>query len=184
VTAKELPHSIETERLVLRRPQIGDAEAVFLNYANDVEVTKYMSWPRHESIEVTEQVVEFWINQWNKSSSGAFLITDRTTGRILGSTGFDRLNAFVVSTGYILAREEWGKGYATEALEGIVSLAQDDDVQRLFAYCHHEHDKSAHVMEKCGFKYEGRLRNYMEFPNLSPGEATDVLLYAWIPEED
>ena len=172
---------IETDRLILRRPRIGDAQAIYERYANDADVTKYMSWPRHDSIEVTEQVVKLWVKQWQGSSGGAFLITDRSSNEVLGSTGFHLMNPHVASTGYVLAKSEWGKGYATEALEGIVNLAKNYGLQRLFADCHYEHSKSARVMEKCGFEYEGRLRNYIEFPNLSPGEVTDVLLYAWIP---
>jgi ribosomal-protein-alanine N-acetyltransferase len=178
----KLPSRIETERLVLRRPQSSDASEVYSRYASDAEVAKYMSWPRHPTLEVTQQVVDLWVKQWEGISGGAFLITEPSSGEILGSTGFDLSNRFVASTGYVLARDCWGKGYATEALGAIVSLATDCGVQRLYAYCHYEHERSARVMEKRGFQLEGRLRNYMEFPNLSPGEVTDVLLYAWTPE--
>ena len=176
-----IPETIETERLILRRPRIGDAREVFDRYAKDPDVTKYMSWPTHRSIEVTERVVEFWVEQWQGPKGGAYLITDRTTNKILGSTGFDLMKPYVASTGYVLAKNEWGKGYATEALAAIVEVARSDGTQRLFAYCHYEHQNSAHVLEKCDFEFEGRLRNYMEFPNLLPGEVSDVLLYAWVP---
>jgi ribosomal-protein-alanine N-acetyltransferase len=178
-----IPEQLETERLILRRPQPGDAEEIFDQYASKKEVVKYMSWPRHESLEITEQVVVLWLKQWSSGTGGAFLITESSTGKIIGSTGFDMVNPNTASTGYILAKDEWGKGYATEALSGIVRLAQEIGTQRLYAYCHHAHRNSARVMEKCGFEFEGRLRNYMEFPNLSPGTTTDVMLYAWIPNE-
>jgi ribosomal-protein-alanine N-acetyltransferase len=177
----EIPKTLETERLILRRPRIGDARCVFEGWANDSDVAKYMSWPRHESLETTEHVIESWVKGWEEPNGGAFIITERRSGSILGSTGFDLANPMVASTGYAFARNEWGKGYATEALRAIVVLAESCGVQRLFAYCHYEHRNSARVMEKCDFEFEGRLRNYMEFPNLTPGEVTDVLLYAWTP---
>jgi ribosomal-protein-alanine N-acetyltransferase len=180
---RTLPKQLETERLILRRPRRGDAAEIFDQYASKNDVVKYMSWPRHESLEITEQVVIFWLKQWSREAGGAFLITESSTGKIIGSTGFDIENPTTASTGYILAKDEWGKGYATEALSRIVRLAQDLGTQRLYAYCHHAHQDSARVMEKCGFDFEGKLRNYMEFPNLSPGTTTDVLLYAWIPNE-
>jgi len=180
---QNFPEQILTDRLVLRRPQPGDAEEIFSQYANDAEVTKYMSWPRHNSVKVTEEVVEFWIEQWKGSSGGAYLIADKSTDEILGSTGFELINNHTGSTGYVLARDQWGKGYATEASMSMVSLARDLGIKRFYAYCHHEHVKSARVLEKCGFEFEGRLRNYLEFPNLSPGEVSDVLMYGWIPFE-
>jgi ribosomal-protein-alanine N-acetyltransferase len=178
----EIPETLETERLILRRPRIGDTRYVFERWASDFDVATYMSWPRHDSLETTEQVVESWIQQWQGANGGAFIITDRKSESILGSTGFEIVHPLVASTGYALAKSEWGKGYATEALTAIVTLAENCGVKRLFAYCHHEHRNSARVMEKCDFKFEGKLRNYMEFPNLSPGEVTDVLLYAWTPD--
>lgn len=177
-----VPEQVETERLILRKPQRGDAKEVFDEYASCEETVKYMSWPRHTTIETTDEVITFWLDQWDRETGGAFLITEKHTGKIIGSTGFDLENPFVASTGYILSKDKWGRGYATEALKGIVDIAKNNETQRLFAYCHHAHRASAHVMEKCGFQFEGKLRNYMEFPNLTPGKATDVLLYAWIPE--
>lgn len=45
---------IATERLTLRRFEIEDAENMFYNWANDPEVTKYLTWPAHESVDTTE----------------------------------------------------------------------------------------------------------------------------------
>ncbi len=45
------PERIETERLVLRRPTLGDAQAVFTRYASDPAATRYMSFPTHRSVE-------------------------------------------------------------------------------------------------------------------------------------
>jgi RimJ/RimL family protein N-acetyltransferase len=69
----------------------------------------------------------------------------------------------------------------TESLRAIVDVARSAQFQRLYAYCHYQHRNSAHVMEKCGFENEGLMRNYIEFPNLAPGSACDVTLYAWTP---
>lgn len=178
----ELPTTIETERLLLRHPKPSDAREVFENYANDIEAVKYMSWHRHTKPGHSEQFVEFCIAQWEQGNGGAYMITDRESGSVIGSTGLELETRFRATTGYILSRHYWGRGLATEALQAIVGLTSSKDVQRLYAYCHHEHLRSASVMEKCGFQFEGRLRNHMEFPNLSPGVATDVILFSWIPK--
>jgi ribosomal-protein-alanine N-acetyltransferase len=83
-------------------------------------------------------------------------------------------------TGYILAKDSWRKGYATEALTAIIGVARATGVRRLYALCHIEHRPSWGLLEKCGFSREGILKSYMEFPNLSPGELSDVFCYALI----
>ena len=50
--------TIETPRLILRRAKMEDAEAMFRNWANDTEVTRYLTWPPHESIEVTQSLLQ------------------------------------------------------------------------------------------------------------------------------
>ena len=81
------------------------------------------------------------------------------------------------ATGYVLAKDAWGQGYATEALERDGRRWPGTrGVRRLYAMCHHAHRASAHVLEKCGFTLEGVLRRYAEFPNLDPVEPHDVPL--------
>ena len=81
-------------------------------------------------------------------------------------------------TGYVLAKDAWGRGYATEALSAMVGVAKNSGLRRLYALCHHEHRASARVLEKCDFAREGVLRAYVEFPNLIPVEPQDVACYA------
>ena len=51
---------IETERLILRKFTIEDAEDMFKNWASDNEVTKYLTWPAHSSLEVSKEVISMW----------------------------------------------------------------------------------------------------------------------------
>lgn len=167
---------IETARLVLRPPVAGDAEAMFA-YASDPEVTRFMSWPRHRGLADTGAFLEFSANAWRRWPAGPYVILSRGDDRLLGCTGlaFDSLK--VASTGYVLAREAWGRGYATEALWAMVALAPGVGLERLYALCHVDHHASAHVLEKCGFAQEGRISGRVVFPNLAPGLAADVFSY-------
>jgi RimJ/RimL family protein N-acetyltransferase len=81
-------------------------------------------------------------------------------------------------TGYVLAKEAWGKGFATEALTAIVEVATRIGVSRLFAVCHAEHLPSRRVLEKCGFVLDDMSKSAVEFPNLSPGVQQEALYYA------
>lgn len=55
---------IETERLILRRFEPSDAPAVFANWASDDEVTKFLTWPTHTDMSVTDGILEQWAAQY------------------------------------------------------------------------------------------------------------------------
>ena len=57
---------LETERLILRRFCLEDAAAMYHNWASDDEVTKYLMWPTHSSIEVSQYVTDDWVNSYSK----------------------------------------------------------------------------------------------------------------------
>jgi RimJ/RimL family protein N-acetyltransferase len=172
--------TIRTKRLLLRKPRPDDAEAIFARYASDADVTKYVGWPRHASIDQTRGFLAFSDSQWDEWPAGPYLIVSPSTGELLGSTGLVFETATRAQTGYVLAADAWGFGFATEALIAMCDLARSVGVVRLYALCHADHRPSARVMEKGGMTFEGRLRRYAEFPNLAPGQPQDVLCYAAI----
>jgi ribosomal-protein-alanine N-acetyltransferase len=57
---------LETERLILRKFTKNDAKVMFNNWANDDEVTKYLTWPTHNAINVTLSVLEQWLQSYEK----------------------------------------------------------------------------------------------------------------------
>ena len=169
---------IETARLVLRKPNAGDAEAVFSRYSSDPEVTRFLGWPRHLAVDDTRAFLAFSDAEWETWPVGPYLIESREGGQLLGGTGIAFETPFRAATGYVPASDAWGAGYATEALAVIVAAAGEVGLRRLYALCHPDHQPSWRVLEKCGFVREGLLRRYSEFPNLRPGEPGDVLCYA------
>jgi RimJ/RimL family protein N-acetyltransferase len=171
------PSRIETERLLLRRPERRDASAIFERYASDPEVTRFLGWPRHRAIADTRAFLAFSDDEWQRWPAGPYLIESRADGTLVGGSGlgFETPNRAV--TGYVLAKDAWGRGYATEALRAMVDLAPQVGVQRLYALCHPDHRASSHVLEKGGFTREAILQKHTEFPNLDPGQPGDVLCY-------
>jgi RimJ/RimL family protein N-acetyltransferase len=154
-----------------------DARAIFERYAADPDVTRYLSWPCHASVEDTKAFVKFSDAEWARWPVGPLLIFARDTGRLLGGSGLMMETPACAATGYVLAKDAWGRGYATEALGAMVDLAAELRVARLYALCHTEHQASRHVLEKCDFTCEGVLPRHFVFPNLSP-EPLDVFSYA------
>lgn len=183
MAAARAPERIETARLVLRRPWASDCEAIFSRYSSDPEVTRFLGWPMHRSLDQTRAFLRFSEAEWQRWPAGPFLIEARPGstllgGTLIGGTGLAFETPFRASTGYVLARDAWGAGYASEALRAMVALAADLRVRRLYALCHPDHPASRRVLERCDFAREGVLRRHTEFPNLQPGEPADVLCYA------
>jgi ribosomal-protein-alanine N-acetyltransferase len=174
------PETIETARLLLHRPRAHDLDEVLSRYASDPEVTRFVGWPRHKSIADTEAFFEFSEAAWNQWPAGPFLVRSRADGSLLGSTGLAFDSGHEASTGYVFAKDEWRKGFASESLRTMVDLARSLGIKRLYAICHIEHQSSVRVLEKCGFHCEGVLPKHIRFPNLPEPAASDVFCYAAI----
>jgi ribosomal-protein-alanine N-acetyltransferase len=171
------PKRVETNRLVLRKPSMADAEAIFARYAADVEVTRYVGWPRHQSVEETRAFLCFSDSEWRRWPAGPYLIESRLDQQLLGGTGFGFESRSVAMIGYVLARDSWGRGYATEALMAIIDIARELKILQLYALCHPDNTASIRVLEKCDFLLEQRLEQFLQFPNLTPNNREDCLRY-------
>lgn len=172
------PTCIETARLRLTPPGPDDAEAIFNRYASDPEVTRYLGWPRHRCVADTQAFLAFAARQWAQDGVGPYLVRSRGDRRLLGSTGLALEPGPQAMTGYVLARDAWGRGYATEALRAMVDVAEGLGVPRVFALCHPEHRASWRVLEKCGFLRDAAWATPFEFPNLEPRGPVPVVCYA------
>lgn len=176
------PRQLETSRLVLQQPQATDAASIYERYASYADVTRFVSWPRHQSIADTQAFLAFSASEWERWPAGPYLIRSRGDGRLLGSTGLGFETPERAMTGYVLATDAWGRGYATEALRAVMEVARQTGVAHLFALCHPEHRASWRVLEKCGFVRDTTWSQQTEFPNLAPGVLQDVLRYGIVLE--
>jgi ribosomal-protein-alanine N-acetyltransferase len=169
---------ILTPRLLLRPPDATDAALIFRRYAGDSEVTRFVGWPQHASIHDTAAFLEFCASEWTRWPVGPLLIESRSDGSLLGSTGLAFETPTQASTGYVLARDAWGFGYASEALTAMVALAKTLAMTRLYALCHPSHSASIRVLERGGFLREGLLNKQLIFPNLC-NSPQNVASYAY-----
>jgi len=151
---------------------------IFERYAADLEVTRFLGWPRHTRISDTEVFLELSAGEWSRWPAGPLLIESRSDSTLLGSTGLAFETPTRASAGYVLARDAWGFGYASEALAAVVDLAQALAVARLYALCHPSHSASIRVLERGGFSREGFLTTKQVFPNLGDQAPQDVACYA------
>ena len=107
------PETITTERLLLRRPVAADAAAMQHSYAGDAEVTKLLGWPRHLTVDDTVAFISWSDEAWSvgpaSPTSSPIGKKHHRVHRARRRDGAPR------GTGYVLARDAWGHGYATEA---------------------------------------------------------------------
>ena len=171
------PESFETRRLRLRKPILEDAEAIFRQYAQDPEVTKYLTWHPNRSIDETREFLRLCIAAWEQGRSFQWAIVEKKTDRLIGMVGF-RVDGHKWELGYVLARKSWGRGYMTEAVKALVAWAlKRPEVYRIWAVCDIENPASARVMEKAGMYREGTLRRWSVHPNIDD-EPRDSYCYA------
>lgn len=171
------PNQMQTERLILRKPRRGDAPAIFSAYAQDAEVTRYMTWRPHKNVEGTYRIVELMQKLWEEGKDYSYVITLKNADVAIGMIALHP-EGFRAAIGYVLARPYWSKGYITEAAQVVTDwLLAQPDIYRVFATCDLENPASARVMEKVGMQREGILRRYIIHPNVSP-EPRDSYMYA------
>ena len=85
---------------------------------------------------------------------GEFSVTDLKTNEFLGRAGFAELKNGEIEVGYLLLKEHWGKGLATEALSALLDWAGKAlSVPRILAYAPINHHASIGVMKKAGMRY-------------------------------
>ncbi len=154
---------LETERLVLRRFVIEDAEAMFENWASDPEVTKYLTWPAHTSTEVSRAVLEDWISSYPRENYYQWAIVLKENGsEPIGSISAVYLNDDIsmVHIGYCLGRTGWHRGIMSEALKAVMAFFFDRvGANRIESRHDPRNPHSGMVMKKCGMKYEGTMRS-------------------------
>ena len=173
---------LETERLILRQFTRTDAAAMFRNWANDERVTRYLTWPAHSDVSVSEEIVSMWENSYADPASYQWAIELKELGEPIGSISVTRFVESVDSfeIGYCIGFDWWHKGITSEALRAVIAFLFDEvGAGRVEALHDTENANSGAVMRKCGMRYEGTLR---KAARCNRG-IVDVCLYSILREE-
>lgn len=151
---------LETSRLILRRAQMEDAEPMFHNWANDKEVTKYLTWPPHSNIEVTQKLLASWVESYEKEDYYQWMIVLKEIHEPIGSIMVSTVGrAQSAHVGYCIGKKWWHQGIMSETLQAVMDfLFNEVGYHRVEAMHDSNNPNSGKVMAKCGMKYEGTLR--------------------------
>ena len=153
---------LETERLILRRFERRDADALF-RILSDEEVNRFLPWFPHKSREETSEFLENSVfADYRKEIAYRYALVPRGEDKAIGYLsllGIDEKER-CGDIGYGLLREYWGEGLMTEAVGALIARLKADG----FRYATATHDvlnpASGRVMQKCGMRY---VRTYPEF---------------------
>jgi RimJ/RimL family protein N-acetyltransferase len=148
---------LETERLVLRKPQLEDA-ADLLEYVADPDVMRWIGGETGD-LAATVATIERWLQRWEENDIGTFSVV--RDGTVVGRVGFliwdadcwdissyARALEPVTELGWTIARRHWGNGYATEAARALRPWAYEQGVESLISLINPANVRSIRVAEK------------------------------------
>jgi ribosomal-protein-alanine N-acetyltransferase len=145
---------LETDRLVLRPFDAGDAADVFA-YASDLEFGRYLGYPIPTSLADVEQFIAR--AQAGELGENLWAIMLKPLPTVIGAVQLDAEDSITMSAHYEIARRLWGQGLATEAARAALAWARENrpEVERIVADVHPENVGSRRVLEKLGLQAVG-----------------------------
>ncbi|MBR1862590.1 MAG: GNAT family N-acetyltransferase [Ruminococcus sp.] len=155
----------ETKRCRLRTFKLGDAEYVYKNYASSDNVTRYLSWESHQSLDDSREFCRRMAAEGRKPDSFIWVIELMETGEPIGSIGAVETDTEKrqAQLGFCLGEEWWDQGIMSECAEGVIAyLFFVAGFDTLTAWRHRDNVASGRVLEKCGMEKCGEDTVYLE----------------------
>ncbi|KRE08494.1 hypothetical protein ASE61_02585 [Bosea sp. Root670] len=154
---------IETENLRLRRPEIGDLEAIHA-MRSDLAIVRFLGGRALNREEAWHRLTRI-VGHWALRGYGMFAVVDKRSGALVGEVGlFDGCRGLspdfdnAPEAGWILAGEAQGKGYAGEAAAAAHRwFAVAHGEQRSVCIIAPENLASFRVAHKLGYKSFGQV---------------------------
>jgi RimJ/RimL family protein N-acetyltransferase len=166
------PVVIETGRLRLRRFGAGDCEFI-LELLNEPAWIRYIGDRNIRTLEDAQRYLEGGpMAMVERLGFGLYLVELKETGEPIGMCGLVKRDELEdVDIGFAFLPRFWGKGYALEAAFAVMAYARTAlGLSRIVAFLSQDNDRSARLLEKLGFRVEGRIA-------LQPG-GEELMLYA------
>lgn len=142
---------LETERLILRPHNAGDAGACFA-WQSDPEVMRFLSRSTSTDISDTKE----WLRKIENADSFMWAIVLKKSGTMIGTCAIGESTYMpnYWNFAYYIRRDEWNKGYATEAAKAMIRFAKEEQNIKKFCAVHAvDNPASGRVIEKCGLKF-------------------------------
>ena len=163
---------IQTERLIIRSWQESDAADLF----QLCSVSELVLDGCRLYSDISETIKDI---RWQMEKNEIFAIIQKESDKLIGYIGFTDMNRYegYNELDYKISLEYRNLGYATEALRRMLDYAFGDMGLSVVAAWTRSHNAiCAHVLEKCGFTFEGRLRQHAR-------DKSDTMCYSMLKEE-
>ena len=156
-------NTITTERLILRQFEYKDDESMLKNWVADEKIQSLYSEPVYSTKEAVRELLNKYIGSYDKSDYYRWAVVERKSGECIGQIAFflvDSKNHFA-EIEYCIGSEFQCNGYATEATKAIIAYGFNRISFHKIQICTKTiNAPSKRVIEKCGFTYEGTLRDF------------------------
>ena len=154
-----LTNCVATARLLLRMPELADAEA-FMEIMWDPEIVKWKQVTLYEppgDLSLALRNTSDMIRQWELRGYGQWAVVENATGYVIGCVGFYHPQRPWpgVDLGWVFHRSRWGRGFATEAAGAAVEWAwRHTQVDRVVSLITPGDRRSIGVATKVGARFE------------------------------
>ena len=156
-------NTIETERLILRRFEYTDDDAMLKYWVADEKIQSLYSEPVYSTKDEVKGLLDKYIGSYEKNEYYRWAVVEKTTGECIGQIAYflvDSKNHFA-EIEYCIGSDFQCKGFATEATKAVIAYGFDRMNLHKVQICTKTiNAPSKRVIEKCGFVYEGTLRDY------------------------
>jgi ribosomal-protein-alanine N-acetyltransferase len=146
----------------MREPRLGDAIEL-MRTTNDADVMRYYGMEPYREIKEAEAEIEWFLGLFREGSGGRWVIADKVRDAYIGDVGIGPLNRRHnrIEIGFKLKKEYWGKGIMTACIGHVLDFGfRAKGYNRIEAVVDPRNEGSRRTLIKCGFKYEGLLREY------------------------
>lgn len=155
--------TIETERLILRKFQYTDDDAMLKYWIADEKIQSLYSEPVYTTKAEVRGLLDKYIGSYEKDDYYRWAVIEKNSCECIGQIAFflvDSKNHFA-EIEYCIGSEFQNNGYATEATKAVIRYGFEKINLHKVQICTKTINKpSKRVIEKCGFTYEGTLRDY------------------------
>ena len=152
-----------TERLLLRRYCMDDAQILYDKFGRDPQMYEYSGWNPYATKEMSKETVQKFIDSYNNTDFYGWAIEYK--GKLIGTIGAYDYDSEKnqIETGMSIERASWGKGFATEALIGVLKyLTVQEGIEVITAWCASDNIGSVKAMQNAGMKHTSTESNALE----------------------
>jgi RimJ/RimL family protein N-acetyltransferase len=163
---------LETERLVLRPLSMDDLDEL-ARFVADPETMRYIGAGGTRTREQAQATLEAMIKSFESRGYGLLGVERKEDGALVGRCGLlvwdpetwtlteDDDGPVEIEVGYLVGRDHWGNGYATEAATAVRDWALAElRLERLIALIYPDNRRSIRVAEKLGMEPEGEIETF------------------------